>query len=88
MRITVVATAISSVSAVRAAIGISAIPICVGFYSRWRRIRFEVLKVDANVSKQIFTQFFRFLNLGGLGSCNVQVHRFVRLLAGAVFHKS
>jgi len=84
----VITASISSMPSVRASISIGSVAVGIRLHSlRWR-IGFEVLKVHAHVSKQIFAEFFGLLNLSRLRAGDVQVHRLVRLLPRAVLHEA
>lgn len=47
-----------------------------------------MFEVDAYIGEEIFAKFFRFLDLLWLRARHVEVHGFVRLLAGAVLHEA
>src|SRR5689334_21678030 len=47
-----------------------------------------MLEVDAYIGEEIFAEFFRFMDLLRLRARHVEVHGFVRLLAGAVLHEA
>jgi hypothetical protein len=78
----------STIATVGASLRISAVPIGVGLRALRRRIIFETLIVRANALEKIFAQFFGLLDHFRLRPRNVQIHRFIRLLACWVFHES
>lgn len=47
-----------------------------------------MLEINAHVGEKILTERLGFLDLSRLRARHMQVHRFVRLLAGAMFHEA